>query len=285
MTREPDGVALSTANNERDVASPARGLPYCGLDVAPAGSLDELEQAYALVHENYVRMGYCKDEPPRLRYSLHNALPETVTFVGTLGTVVAATVTLFADSPLGLPLDEIYQEQADELRRERRKVAEVGMLADRRDFTPGGMRRLPALLRLFKLVYDRCRCSGVDDILLTCHPRHNQFYVKYLGVEQFGPEIPLPSVQDAPATLFRIDVHTFAHSPTLRKSLRRILLAEATPREVIDARYRFDEPAFRRLFAEIKPLLRGASDAVASHLADRYPNIAIRAICAGGQTK
>ena len=89
-------------------------------------------------------------DPAGIRLSIHYALPTTRTFVAVLGSDVIATISLFCDSPLGLPMDDLYEQELRALRRQGRCIGEVGMLADRRRSLS---RSVPVFLALMKRVY------------------------------------------------------------------------------------------------------------------------------------
>ena len=124
------------------------------LALRPAQSLEELRSAYRLVYESYLRSGYIRPNPVRMRFSYFNALPDVVTFVGMLKGEVVSTVSVIPDSPLMLPMDEIYHEEMQGLREQDRVVAEVTMLADRR---AAFRRTVSTVLRMMKLVFDHAR--------------------------------------------------------------------------------------------------------------------------------
>ena len=80
-----------------------------GLDFGLATDRHTLEQAFRLQHDQYVAHGYMDAHPSGWRLSLHNALSPTRVFVARRGGRVVGTMTLITDSPLGLPMDEIYR--------------------------------------------------------------------------------------------------------------------------------------------------------------------------------
>jgi len=258
---------------------PGKGISvYMDLEHGPARTLDELEQAYSLVYEKYLSLGYCDPHFSRMRYSLNNSLPAAVTFVSRQDGVVTATVSLLPDSPLGLPLDGAFAAQADELRSQGRRLAEVGMLADHHDFESDRAHRILDLLRLFKLVFDYCRHVGVDDMLVTCNPHHDEFYRRYLSFQGFGAQASLPSVEGAPASLFRIDMRQIEKQDGIRRSVRALFFGETTPPDVFEERYRLDEAAFSRFFVELRPLLPEAQGTAAAYIQSLYPEIDVEAL-------
>ncbi|GEM_PF-1841593 len=174
----------------------------------PARSLEELKQAYGLVHTSYLSRGYIEASQSGLRFGFHNLLPETVTLVAVLRGMVIATVSLVVDSPWGLPMDEIYGEELSPLRKRGERLGEVTMLADRRrEFR----RTLPMVLALFRLLTDYARkVAGLDQLCITLNPRHSEFYGRLLHFEPLGPEKQYPSVQDNPALAMRFELGALA---------------------------------------------------------------------------
>lgn len=53
----------------------------CNPEFELARSRQELERAYILTHEEYVRLGYMSPHPSGMRVSIYHALPTTRTFV------------------------------------------------------------------------------------------------------------------------------------------------------------------------------------------------------------
>ncbi len=64
----------------------------------------ELQHALRLVHDNYVDCGYMSPHPSGFRLSVYYAMPSTRTFISVVDDEVIATVSLFCDSPLALPM-------------------------------------------------------------------------------------------------------------------------------------------------------------------------------------
>ena len=98
-------------------------------DYRVARSRRELEKAYALVYQEYLKRDYINEVESGWRISLHNAMPETTTFVGIMEEEVLATVSIIPDSPLGLPMDCIYREELNQFRAQKKKICEISMLA------------------------------------------------------------------------------------------------------------------------------------------------------------
>ena len=167
---------------------------------------EEYECASRLVHDKYVQKGYMTPTESGLRLSLRNALPETTTFIGKKEGIVISTLTLFQDSEMGLPMDAIYKNELDYLRRQGRKIAEVGSLAvhpsvSKQDQT--------VLMHGNKIMHSYSRnYLGVDDLVMAINPRHQWFYEHILLFEKIGELKEYPYVKKAPAVAYRLNLNT-----------------------------------------------------------------------------
>ena len=92
------------------------------IDYRAARSKEELQKAYSLVYKEYLKRKYVTENQSGLRISIHNALPETTTFVGIADSEVLATATVIVDSPLGLPMDKIYSDDLKKIRKKGKKI-------------------------------------------------------------------------------------------------------------------------------------------------------------------
>jgi len=174
------------------------------IDYRVARSRDELEQAYALVYKEYLKRGYVDEGGVQMRLSLYNILPETTTFVATSEHSVMATATVIPDSPLGLPIDELYSEELNLFRKHGRKMCEVSMLAsDTSLFREGASVMLNAkkmffVFFLFKHIFEYVRnYLHLDYIFITINPKHRLTY-EYLQFTDVGPIQYYDKVNGAP---------------------------------------------------------------------------------------
>lgn len=170
-----------------------------------ARSRDELEKAYALVYGEYVKRGYCKESDSRLKLSIYNALPETASFVTILENEIFATATLIPDSPLGLPMDEIYREELSVLRANGKKICEISMLSSDTELFKNGVsmllnsKKMFFIFNLFKLIFDYAyRHLGLDYICITINPKHSLTY-DFLLFKDLGGLKTYDSANGAPA--------------------------------------------------------------------------------------
>lgn len=239
------------------------------VEVRPALSLAELQQAYSLVHRKYVERGYSAPESAGIRVSKYNILPESLSVVGVLRGEVVATVTLVPDSPLGLPMESIYAREIAGLRAAGRRPAEVSMLADRRSF---GARALPMLLRMMKVLFDYARnVLKCTDLCITVHPHHERFYARYLLFEQMGEVRDYPFVQDNPAVAERLNLEGIEQRCQQHPRLLKVFFGSTTPPELFANRYTFTGDDIRLLFVESVPVLPSLGCQEVGYLQSQYP--------------
>jgi len=167
-----------------------------------AETLDEYRQAFRLAHDCYVSTGYLENSPGRpYHYSTYSLLPETCVFVFKSYLTVIATLTEIHDTPeLGLPMDALYREQIDGLRRGNRKVVELSSFVTSPDYR---MRNI--MVYLCKAMFNYSIFNDVDDICIMVNPKHVKFYTRMFLFEPFGPELFYEKVQ-APAVALRVNM-------------------------------------------------------------------------------
>jgi len=171
------------------------------LDIKVGEHKEELEAAYRLLHDVYVKMGYMDPCPSQMRISIYNALPHTTTFIARECGRIIGTITLIIDSALGLPMEEIYPKEVSYLRIRRLRLAEVSGLALSPDH-----RYEKTFMHLNQFLVAFALFAGVSDILITVNPRHVGFYQDILFFEPIGPEKPYTKVKGAPAVAMHLDL-------------------------------------------------------------------------------
>lgn len=186
--------------------------------VRQVASREELRSALELVHDNYVRCGYMSPMARGIRITVHYALPGARTYVAVHEGEVVATVSLFPDSPLGLPLDSQFSDAVDPLRGASHKIGEVGMLADRRENLTRGAKMI---LRLMALLFQDARRDGIQDLLITVHSKHAKFYQSVLCFDYCAGPRTYEAVHGAPAVLLKVSIPDIgpehANSPRIRR--------------------------------------------------------------------
>jgi hypothetical protein len=165
-----------------------------------ADGADRLKCWY-LVYQEYVAMGYAPRKELEYRYSVHDALPEAATFIVEYQGEPVGTVSVFPDSPLGLPADEIYRDELNAMRAAGRRLVEVGRLTIRGEHK----HEREILVNLFDAlsIYGRRVCWATD-LVITVNPSHAKFYERMILFERAGGEKSLGSVCGAAAVLLRL---------------------------------------------------------------------------------
>ncbi len=171
-----------------------------------ADTLNELEQAFSLVYEEYLRSGYITEpNSSKVFFNFHNLLPSSSTLVAKKENKVVATLSMVFDSEdFGLPADSLYRKELAPLRKRMRKLGEICTLAIAPEFRLGNL-----IMPMFKSVYRRSLANSIDDLCIMVHPKHSSFYQLILLFEQLGPERIYPRV-GAPAVCLRGDVKSAA---------------------------------------------------------------------------
>jgi hypothetical protein len=172
------------------------------LDFGLATDPSSLAQAFRLQHDQYVAHAYMDPHPSGWRLSLYNALPETRVFVARSDDRVVATMTLIPDSPLGLPMDEIYADELRQLRDEGRDLAEVSGLAMDSAYQASG---IAILLRLTRMMVIQA-VQTESDLCIAVNPHHAAFYRKAFHFQAIGGLKQYRKVNGAPAVALRLDL-------------------------------------------------------------------------------
>jgi hypothetical protein len=237
--------------------------------VRPARNREELEQAYRLVYSTYKEKGYLAEHPSGMRTTVYNAFPDTVTFVGKVGKKVVATATLFADTEMGLPMGELYGRELAALRKDGRKLVEVGMHANVHTDVPG---QRPLFLRLMKQLFDYARLIlQADDICITSHPEHARFFERFLLFEPLGGEKTYASVQGNPAVAQRLNLRTAIRRYSKNARLRKIFVDSPTPVRDLAHRHRMRAEDLEYFFVQKTSIFRNAPASHIELLRQMYP--------------
>ncbi len=167
-----------------------------------AETLDEFVQAFTLLHNVYRKSGYLEQEDASgLHFGIHNLLPKTCVFIFKSYKKVLATMMFVPDTPeFGLPMDELYREEVDGLRRQGRKIAEIGSLVTRLD-----RRGQNIIMFLAKAIFQYAMITSTDDLCIAVNPKHVNFYRSIFLFEPLGEQRFYNKV-GAPAVALRADM-------------------------------------------------------------------------------
>ena len=159
-----------------------------------AQTREELESAYSLLHDCYVAQRLMAPEESNLRCTLFSFLPETITIVAKYKDETVGTVSLINDSAMGLPSDEKYLKENNTLRAQGKFLVEVSSLAVDKKFRSTGH---AVSLLLMKFLYNHVPKMGGTDLVITVHPRAQDFYESLLQFKRVGDIIQYGYVNGA----------------------------------------------------------------------------------------
>ena len=178
----------------------------------PADTFDHCIKSFRLVHDVYVDSGYITPSPTALRIIPHHSHPDSRVFLGMFSPdgqqeLPIYTVSLFPDSPAeGLPMDIAFKKELDPLREQGRLLAEAGCLASEPLFRKKDM-NIPMLGNRLLLRY-AMEQLGVDDLVITTHPKYLWVYEDILLFEKIGEVSRYGYVNDNPAVALRLNLQT-----------------------------------------------------------------------------
>jgi len=242
-----------------------------------AASAEDRRRAWALAYGVYLSKEYAEPNRQRLWYTLHDALPDTTTFLVEKGGQAVAALTLVFDSPLGLPADDIYHDRLDDLRRQGRRLCEiVSLVSVESDLRKG----VQVMKHMFKLAYLTAHhLEDATDFVITVNPRHVSFYERTLLFERAGEERLYSKVGGAPAVLLRLDLvaawdayrERFDGLPGERNLYRFFIDGSERLRAWLRrARRPLNRHSLQRYFVEERPLLAEAVPGARHYVEECY---------------
>jgi hypothetical protein len=238
------------AAKERIPASyfqPSLAAPWEPSDIAVAYKVadtkHERASAFRLVHDVYVKEGLMHRNPFRMRVMPHHLLPTTAVFVAQEAERVIATLSLVGDGRLGLPLEEVYGPEVDQLREPSTWLGEVSALASAPYAADFGFDVVIGLMRLMAQFAQR---HGMEHLLVAVHPRHARLYRRTMGFQRLGDERAYPSVCNRPAVALHLDLSRLDQAPAENVAL---FFGERIPEE--ELRFCPISAAERHYFASV----------------------------------
>ena len=132
----------------------------------------DLDQAFQLLHDAYVKEGYSKPHASRRRITYYHALPSTTTLAARCQGQIIATVSIIRDGHFGLPADAVMDLSRYRGRNER--LGEVSSLAIKPEFRG---RSGEVMFYLFKYLYHYSRTYfGLDRFVIVVNPNRITLY-------------------------------------------------------------------------------------------------------------
>jgi len=165
------------------------------IQIRTADSHGQRSSASILINRMYAGRGYRTTPLP------DEQLPSRLTLVATDHEVTIGTITVGFDVGQRLHVDEIFAEEAQQLRRAGHRLCEFTKLA-----MDSVKRSQSVLASLFHVAYlFAYRVMGADTLLIEVNPRHMRYYRRMLGFTSLGSARTNPRVH-APAVLLGLDL-------------------------------------------------------------------------------
>jgi len=252
---------------------------FGAIDYRVARSKEELEKAYLLVYNEYLKRNYICQSSSTLRLSMHNALPATATFIAVLENEIFSTATVVADSKLGLPMDESYHEELSQLRKQNKKLCEVTMLASNTSlFTEGvsmmlNSKKMFLIFNLFKLIFDYAiQYLKLDCICISINPKHSLTY-DFLLFKDLGGLKQYDKANGAPAIAKFLDLSTVESEckEKNKEGLYLMFFEKRTTEEKFADKCRFSESDLNYFFKEKTSVFKNASFDEFEYIKSLYP--------------
>ena len=244
---------------------------------------EHFEKAFRLVYQEYRRKGYCPPNPFQIRVSIYNALPGTVTFCLWRHETLVGTASLVLDSPVGLPMEEVYPTEIGALRKEGRKLCEVSLLALNSEIISKGIlplyfaERLRCLYHIFKPIFWYARKTvGQTDLCIAVNPVHKVLYSS-LYFEEFGGERVYQSVNGNPSIAMRLNFDRLeerSHKKT--PGLHKLFLQNGLELQNISEIFHWNLDDFRYFFLENSDALTKLKPKQMDYLASLYPEFRLK---------
>ena len=162
-----------------------------------ASTRKEREAAFRLVYNSYLQAGLGEMNDYKMRVTPYHLSDCSEIFIATRRGKVIFTMTLIMDGEeLGVPMESVYGDEVDRLRRRGLRLGEVSCLADCqrhvREF-------FPIFLWTSRLMVQYARYRGLDALVAAVHPKHARFYRRFMDFRTFGLEKTYPTVRNHPA--------------------------------------------------------------------------------------
>ncbi|MDD2941559.1 MAG: hypothetical protein PHC51_01200 [bacterium] len=136
-----------------------------------AETRNEFEQAFTVLHDAYVEVGYQSPHPSGKRITVYHALPSTVMLIAKQGDEVLGTVSIVRDNDIGLPMEKAVDLTS--IRYSGKTVCEISALSIKKEH------RGKLFLPLMKYMYQFCVYHfGIEIMLATIrkNSRVNDLY-------------------------------------------------------------------------------------------------------------
>lgn len=161
-----------------------------------ASTLNEVLEAWCLVYKQYLAASLIAPNEFSVFTFPEYLSNNTAVITGNKMGHTVCTVSGVLDSERGLPLDNYYKRELDQLRNEGKHLIEIGLLADAR-----GRNNFSNILELMSGVARFGVYSNHHDYVVGVHPRRVNFFHQTFGFKPVGEIRGYESLNTAPVIL------------------------------------------------------------------------------------
>jgi len=169
-----------------------------------ASSLDEVIEGWRLVYQQYVAAALIEMNP----FSVFT-FPEYISrnaaiILGKEGGCNVCSVSGVLDSNSGLPLDSYFANEIGALRKQKKKLIEIGLLASVKKYT-----HFSYMVSLLSAIARFGVYSGYHDYVIGVHPRRKSFFKEVYDFTQIGETKVYHRLHKAEVVLLYADAQHF----------------------------------------------------------------------------
>lgn len=189
-----------------------------GATIRRACTVEELRQAYRLVHDVFLETGFLRPQPSGLRLRIFETTSETATFIAEKDGAVVGVISVVGDSrDLGLPSDPPFRPELAARRAAGQRLCELTNQA-----VAEGYRKSAVPTELMRCAVAHALQAGYHEAIATVSPSHRGFY-ELLGFHSLGSERSYSDKLHDPVVALRLNFDELrAPAPELTGAARFI---------------------------------------------------------------
>src|SRR6185369_16182219 len=161
-----------------------------------ASTLSEVLDAWCVVYKQYLAASLIGPNEFSIFTFPEYLSNSTAVIVGSKMGHTVCTVSAVLDSKKGLPLDSYYRQELNQMRKQNKKLIEIGLLAD--------VRESNSFSNIVDLMTGIARFgvySDHHDYVIGVHPRRINFFRQTFGFETVGDVKDYSKLRTAPVIL------------------------------------------------------------------------------------
>ena len=200
-------------------ASPHMDTQSAVYDVAR--DFSQVLESWRLVYQVYNSSGLIGANPYQIHAAPQLFHDQAAVFHKSIADRVVATFSAVCDGESGLPLDEVYRDELDDMRASGRKIVEIAHLAvDSGQRNQNDSMPRTSMIQMTSFTLDFAREFGADDLVIGIHPKHQRYYERAWGYEKIGAQRRYPIVNLYPVVMMRLDWRQALMRPRIPYALR-----------------------------------------------------------------